>query len=46
MEGVRQGVHWLPKMSEVKYFDVVSSPSKQMLAEIVVAAIGKLHSID
>ena len=46
MEGVRQGVHWLPKMSEVKYFDVVSCPPKQMLAEIVVAAIGKHHVLD
>ena len=45
MDGVRQGVHWLPKTSEIRYFDVASTPTKQKLAEIVVQAIDKHHSL-
>ena len=36
MEGVRQGDYWLPKTSEIRYFDVVDPPTRPDLAAMVV----------
>ena len=46
MEGVRQGVYWLPLISEIKYADVASPPPKHILADIVVRTINSHHPLE